>query len=102
MTIPRPLAALLILAAMLALGWAWVRWFERSNLYYPIKEITFLPSHVRLAYEDVSFLAADGTELSGWYLPGKPGAATLLFCHGNGGNLSHRVEKLRRLSGLGV
>lgn len=102
MTIPRPLVALLMLAAMLVLGWLWMRWFERSNLYYPDKEITFLPSQVRLAYEDVSFLAPDGTKLHGWFLPGKPGAATLLFCHGNGGNIGHRVQKLRVLSGLGV
>lgn len=96
------LAALLFLFTLVGLGWIWLRWFERSRLYYPEKEILMLPSHVRLPYEDVAFQTPDGTRLHGWFINGKPGATTLLFCHGNGGNISDRVEKLRRLAGLGV
>jgi fermentation-respiration switch protein FrsA (DUF1100 family) len=93
---------LLFVFSFVGLAWAWLRWFERANLYHPEKELTYLPSHLRLAFEDVNFQAPDGTALHGWYLPAESAELTLLFCHGNAGNLSHRVEKLRRLSSLGV
>ena len=43
-------------------------------------------------------------QLHGWWLPCHPAAGTLLFCHGNRGNLSDRVDSCvfyRRL-GLNV
>lgn len=47
--------------------------------------------------EDVDFESADGTKLHGWYVA-RPGArGTLLWCHGNAGNLSHRAENIARL-----
>jgi uncharacterized protein len=52
-----------------------------------------------LTFEDAEFQAADGVRLHGWYVP-KPGSkATILFCHGNAGNLTHRVEILKILHG---
>ncbi len=99
---PRPLLILLIITFALTLAWIFLRWFEQSNLYYPDKEVLYLPSHVRMPYEDVTFEAPDGTKLNGWYLPATPGKTTLLFCHGNGGNISNRIPKLQRLTGLGV
>lgn len=40
--------------------------------------------------EIVWFNSADGTRLNGWYFESqsKPAAATIIFCHGNGGNIS--------------
>lgn len=40
-----------------------------------------------LPYESVRFTAADdGVPLSGWFVPGRPGAPTVLICHGIGAN----------------
>ena len=38
----------------------------------------------------VWFNSADGTRLNGWFFESqtKPAAATIIFCHGNGGNIS--------------
>ena len=58
-----------------------------------------------LQFEDAWFAAADGTQLHGWYVPQENARAAVLFCHGNGGNLSHRVDALKRLhrqSGVSV
>jgi fermentation-respiration switch protein FrsA (DUF1100 family) len=41
-----------------------------------------------LTFEDVWFNAQDGTRLHGWYCPCDKPRAALLYCHGNGGNLS--------------
>lgn len=43
------------------------------------------PSDAGFEYEDVSFQAADGTLLRGWYLPSQNGAAVAI-AHGAGGN----------------
>src|SRR5260370_11059607 len=48
--------------------------------------------------EDVSLKSADGTPIHAWWLRGpdwQPKHGALLFCHGNGGNLSHRAESVR-------
>jgi uncharacterized protein len=47
-----------------------------------------------LAFEDAWFQSADGTRLHGWYVPAPNARAAVLFCHGNGGNITHRVEAL--------
>lgn len=40
---------------------------------------------------------ADGLELRGWWKPAAPGRATILYFHGNGGNIGDRDGKARRL-----
>ncbi|MGP0566551.1 MULTISPECIES: alpha/beta hydrolase [unclassified Nitrospina] len=52
--------------------------------------------------EDVWFTASDGTRLHGWYFPAIEARATLLFFHGNAGNLTHRVDNIQRLTPLGL
>ncbi len=75
---------------------------EHMFLYFPDREIIMTPATMRLEFEDVSFTAADGTRLHGWYLPGEPGQPVVVFCHGNAGNISHRVDNLRLFRGLGL
>ena len=56
----------------------------------------------RLPLEDVWFPAADGARLFGWYVEAAGTNAVLLWCHGNGGNIIHRLENLKRLYQLGL
>jgi hypothetical protein len=65
-------------------------------IYHPAATLEGVPSDVGLAYEDVWGEAADGVRLHAWYVPG-PRPATVLYCHGNAGNISHRLPKLRAL-----
>ena len=52
-----------------------------------------------LPLEDVWFQADDGTKLFGWYVEAGPSAPVLLWCHGNAGNVIHRLDNGRwRLS----
>ncbi len=74
---------------------------EHMYLYFPDREIIMTPATMRLEFEDVFFRAADGTELHGWYLPGETDQPLVVFCHGNAGNISHRVDNLRLLRELG-
>ena len=51
----------------------------------------------RLPLQEVWFEAADGTRLFGWYVESSGGQATLLWCHGNAGNIINRLENLAEL-----
>ena len=81
---------------------AYFRYFEHRSLYFPMKEIEFMPSDVGLSYEDVYFNTDDGVRLNAWLVPAEDSRFTLLFCHGNGGNISHRIDKIEILNKLGL
>lgn len=55
-----------------------------------------------LPLEDVWFQAADGTRLFGWYVHASTQAPVVLWCHGNAGNITHRLENLAQLFRLGL
>ena len=67
--------------------------FDSKVLFFPIKEFAHTPSDMGLYYHDVWLTATDGTKLHGWYVPGTSGY-TLLWFHGNAGNISHRVDNM--------
>lgn len=66
---------------------------DRQLIFFPAREITTTPASVGLDYDDVFFTASDGVRLHGWFVPGE-GDLTLLWFHGNAGNISNRVENL--------
>ena len=55
-----------------------------------------------LPLEEVWFQAEDGTRLFGWYVQFSAASPVLLWCHGNAGNLIHRLENLGELYRLGL
>jgi fermentation-respiration switch protein FrsA (DUF1100 family) len=65
---------------------------EDWMLYHPSRA-DGTPPPAGISVEEVSLFSADGTPLSAWWStpPGwKPADGAVLFCHGNGGNLTHR------------
>jgi fermentation-respiration switch protein FrsA (DUF1100 family) len=54
--------------------------------------------------EIVTIRTADETVLTGWYAAARPGLPTLLYFHGNAGNLSERAERFEQVlaSGFGL
>ncbi len=78
--------------------------FQPSLVYYPEigREIAATPQQAGLPYEDVRLVTADGTALHGWFVPaGNPARGTVLFLHGNAGNISHRLDSLQMFHRLG-
>jgi hypothetical protein len=55
-----------------------------------------------LPLEEVWFQSGDGTKLFGWHVQFSPAAPVLLWCHGNAGNVIHRLENLAELYRLGL
>ena len=72
--------------------------FQSRMVYQPIRELQMNPGSIGLAYEDVTFETDDEITLTGWFIPEKTAEKTVLFCHGNGGNISHRLDSNPRLS----
>lgn len=56
----------------------------------------------RLPLEDARFTAEDGARLFGWYLEAALDAPIILWCHGNAGNLIHRLDNMAALWRAGL
>jgi fermentation-respiration switch protein FrsA (DUF1100 family) len=72
--------------------------FERF-IFFPDSHMVGTPAGVGLRHEEIEFEAADGVKLHGWFVPGER-PETLLWFHGNAGNISHRLDNLRLLHDL--
>jgi fermentation-respiration switch protein FrsA (DUF1100 family) len=72
---------------------------EKGLIFFPIRELDGTPEDYQLSYEEVFFPAADDTQLHGWFVPASSPETetTLLWFHGNAGNISHRLENLALL-----
>jgi pimeloyl-ACP methyl ester carboxylesterase len=84
---------------------------ESRMIYFPLRALEDSPDRHGWAYEDVRLRSSDGVSIHGWLVAGvdrngvtPPGPRRIcfLFLHGNGGNISHRLEKIRILLGLGA
>ena len=71
-------------------------------IFFPSRELDATPADVGLKYRNIDFVADDGVRLHGWLVPGEAEQPLLLFCHGNAGNISQRVENLLLLHRLGL
>lgn len=58
------------------------------------RELAATPEQIGLRYRDVTLSTEDGETLHAWWLPHERPRATLLFFHGNAGNISHRLDSL--------
>jgi hypothetical protein len=76
---------------------------QSRMVYFPYKAIVNTPADAGLAYKEVMFKTAGGVRLCGWMVgdlePDKP---VLLFCHGNAGNISHRLDSFEIFNYLGL
>lgn len=66
---------------------------DRMMIYFPDRELASTPDSIGLNYEDVYLTASDGTRIHGWHIPGSS-EVTLLWFHGNAGNIGHRLDNI--------
>ena len=77
-------------------------WLADRLVFFPEKTIEFYPGQWDLNFEELMFTSDDGIALHGWFLPGGPPNRTLIYYHGNAGNMGDRLPKLRQLHGIGM
>jgi uncharacterized protein len=92
----------IVAVGLIALAAYLVSSLERRSLYFPFREIGGTPKSIGLAYESVTLTAKDGVKIHAWWIPAKDARLSVLFSHGNAGNISHRLEKLKILHNLGL
>ena len=76
--------------------------FLDRQIFRPTGSVDARPEDLGLDYEEVFLTAGDGTRLHAWFFPGGSGV-TLVFFHGNAGDISHRLDMIPVLqAGLDV
>ena len=82
---------------------AWSLYFLQSSLlYHPVGEVSYDPGDLGLSYEKIVLETDDRLKLSGWFVPAKNAELTVLFCHGNAGNMAHRMDSINIFNELGL
>lgn len=65
------------------------------------REKLLTPDQFGLPYEKTRFRTSDNVELDGWFIPAVQPRGTVLFLHGNAGNISHRLDLMQMFHELG-
>ncbi len=97
------LASLLVACGLASAGYCQdLANLEKSLLFFPAKELVGTPAKIGLTFDEVSLETADRVKLHAWWVPCEQARATLLLSHGNAGNISHRLDKLKIFHDLGL
>jgi len=70
--------------------------------HLPGRQLEATPRDVGFDYVDVKFQTTDGVSLHGWYVFAHNPRGTVLFLHGNAGNISHRLDSIAIFHELGL
>ena len=86
----------------LLVGILFLRLFEDRFIFFPDR---YTPEDLKpeahgVQAEDVYFLTGDGVRLHGWWAPAADARFTVLYFHGNAGNLSYRIDNIGFLQQL--
>jgi fermentation-respiration switch protein FrsA (DUF1100 family) len=78
----------------------------------PVSEVIDTPEKIGLRYEKARIQTEDGIELTAWFIPaweegsgsgsGLEDRKVVLFCHGNAGNISDRLDSIEIFHRLGL
>ena len=75
---------------------------QSSLIYHPQQNLWTTPSSAGLEYEDITFATDDNLQLHGWFVPADSAELTVLYFHGNAGNISGRLETIQLLNELNL
>ena len=89
------------------IGLAIVLYVGQSNLVFmPSKDVIETPEVMGIKFENIQITTRDNVNLDSWFVPAKDndlvGKGVILFCHGNGGNISNRISYLPIFRELGL
>lgn len=107
--IPLLMSSLRITAMLAVIIWACLGPLENWNLYYPqsaeyaknpMDALAFYPLPRPL--KEVTFTSTDGVKLNGWFVPpASKDKPTVLYAHGNGGNMGDWVPVIQMFTKRG-
>lgn len=83
-----------------------IRWFEHRQVYAPKRKLEASGSELGRPLEEAWIQTADGVRLHGWFFPAEKNSPrthqVLLLCHGNAGNIGHRLHWVKAWLELGL
>jgi hypothetical protein len=86
---------LLLCIGLYAVFTGFLYFTQDRHIYFPTEAISATPGHLGISYEEVAFTTTDSVRLTGWFIPAAHPKGTVLFCHGNGGNISYLLETVK-------
>ncbi|MDD5426799.1 MAG: alpha/beta hydrolase [candidate division Zixibacteria bacterium] len=92
---------LVLFGVFLAIG-LYLFFNQGRMVFIPMKELAITPDELNLVFEDVLIEVVPEQKIHAWYFPSLAGKKTVLFCHGNAGNISHRLETVQFLTSFNV
>lgn len=75
---------------------------ENYFVFFPHSNLDFSPRDFNLEGQDIYIRTPDGNNLHGWLFHADLDSPYILFCHGNAGNISHRLDNIRLLMEMKV
>ncbi|MGB5178343.1 MAG: alpha/beta hydrolase [Gammaproteobacteria bacterium] len=97
---------LLLVAFITWCGITLYLYFSQSRMLYypelPSRALDATPADIGLPFETIHLTTEDGIQLHAWYVPAVAARGTLLFNHGNAGNIAHRLDSIRLFNSLGL
>jgi len=102
----RTIALLLTVLALVYVAFGVMLYLFQGSMVFlanlPGRALDATPQDIGLDYENVHIDTTDGERLHGWFVPAADARGTLLFFHGNAGNISHRLESIMIFNRLGL
>ncbi len=97
MTVPlKSFSSILIILTIIGMCLIiYIKYYEKKAIYFPSPFIEVKPKDIGLDYQDIYFLTSDGVKLNAWFIEAENPIATILFLHGNAGNISHRIKLIQ-------
>ena len=93
------LASVIVFAFVFVL---YVRYLEKTSVFYPAKQLSRSPMDLGLEFDDVQLTTRDDVVVHGWFFKTPAAKSTLLFLHGNAGNIADRLEKIIFFKNIGL
>jgi len=85
-----------------------IYFMQPGMIFYPDipgRELVSTPDSIGLNYQDVELATEDNIKLHSWFIAANtpsPIQKTILFFHGNAGNISHRLDSINIFHKLGM
>jgi uncharacterized protein len=76
--------------------------FQGRILYSGDRVVRITLDRIAVPYEDLTLQPDDGVHLAAWYVPARESRGTVIFCHGNGGNMGNYLNTVLVHHSLGL
>ena len=75
--------------------------FQNTFIFFPGKAPTRTPESAGLIFQNLYLPSSNNNKINAWYVPATQARGTVVFCHGNAGNMAHRISTLTTWHELG-